>query len=105
MIDAELDSLIEGRLAELDAMLDPNNQHPLVGAGQWVLSDDELTSTLDDASVTHEMDIGGPVAIVAGYLSADHGVDATGTPHPFCCVRVKGDGAGRRHLFFAPTKD
>jgi hypothetical protein len=97
MTQVEIEAIAELRLAELEAMADPDNYHPLRGNGFWLVSDDELASTIEGGEIHSEDDIG-PVTIMYGWLSKQHDELC------FSCVKVNGEGPGRRHYLTVPGR-
>ncbi|WP_322046950.1 hypothetical protein [Paraburkholderia sp. J67] len=85
--------LIAARAAELAAMRDPANWHPLIGSRLWPLDNDDLAEALADAEVTGEVEYADGQTLVHGYLGRSRGYE------PFFCLR--GDVSGR-HVMVCP---
>ncbi|MCO5400746.1 hypothetical protein [Ralstonia soli] len=92
--------------AARDWLLDASQWHPVAGTVAHLFTDSDLASLLEGAQIDGEQDIGGPVVVLYGWLSPNHGMDGTGGGYAFLCVREKGEGddGELRHMVFMPTR-
>lgn len=91
--------LVAARAAEVEAMRDLDNWHPLLGSRYWTLTDEAIDDAIkeDGAEITSEVALRGAQRIVAGNLGKSRGYQSY-----IAILDEQDDIAARRHLMFCP---